>query len=183
MYKKINDTTINNLKDSIIKHNWDYIYTDNTIDYIFNKFNVDLIRLYNDKCPIIQIKDNKKIKKPWIYSSLIKCINKKNKLYRNILKNKTTEKFIYYKKYKNILTTLLRKSEYLYYSSKLTNNHNNIKNTWAIINKVINTNKKEINLLHNPTSIEFNDYFSSIGPTLAKKIINEPSNEYIFNNE
>ena len=82
--RQINDTTINNLKDSIIKHNWDYIYTDNTIDYIFNKFNVDLIRLYNDKCPIIQIKDNTKIKKPWIYSSLIKCINKKNKLYRNI---------------------------------------------------------------------------------------------------
>ena len=131
--RQINDTTINNLKDSIIKHNWDYIYTDNTIDYIFNKFNVDLIRLYNDKCPIIQIKDNTKIKKPWIYSSLVKCINKKNKLYRNILKNKTTEKFIYYKKYKNILTTLLRKSEYLYYSSKLTNNHNNIKNTWALL--------------------------------------------------
>ena len=82
--RQINDTTINNLKDSIIKHNWDYMYTDKTIDYIFNKFNVDLIRLYNDKCPIIQIKDNKKIKKPWIYSSLIKCINKKNKLYRNI---------------------------------------------------------------------------------------------------
>ena len=136
--------------------------------------------MYNDKCPIIKIKDNKKIKKPWIYSSLIKCINKKNKLYRNILKNKTTEKFIYYKKYKNILTILLRKSEYMYYSSKLTNNHNNIKNTWAIINKVINTNKKEINSLHNPTSIEFNDYFISIGPTLAKQIINEPSNESIY---
>ena len=75
--RQINDTTINNLKDSIIKHNWDYIYTENTIDYIFNKCNVDLIKLYNDKCPIIQIKDNKKIKKPWIYSSLIKCINKK----------------------------------------------------------------------------------------------------------
>ena len=78
------------------------------------------------------------------------------------------------------MTTLLRKSEYLYYSSKLTNNHNNIKNTWAIINKVINTNKKEINSLHNPTSIEFNYYFSSIGPTLAKQIINEPSNESIY---
>ena len=78
------------------------------------------------------------------------------------------------------MTTLLRKSEYLYYSSKLTKNHNNIKNTWAIINKVINTNKKEINSLHNPTSIEFNDYFSSIGPTLAKQIINEPSNESIY---
>ena len=78
------------------------------------------------------------------------------------------------------MTTLLRKSEYLYYSSKLTNNHNNIKNTWAIINKVINTNKKEINSLHNPTSIECNDYFSSIGPKLAQQIINEPSNESIY---
>ena len=38
--RQINDTTINNLKDNIIKYNWDYIYTDNTIDYIFNKFNV-----------------------------------------------------------------------------------------------------------------------------------------------
>ena len=51
--RQINDTTINNLKDSIIKHNRDYMYTDNTIHYIFNKFNVDLIRLYDDKCPII----------------------------------------------------------------------------------------------------------------------------------
>ena len=80
------------------------------------------------------------------------------------------------------MTTLLRKFEYLFYSSKLTNNHNNIKKTLAIINKVINTNKKEINslLIHNPTSIEFNDYFSSIGPNLAKQIINKPSNESIY---
>ena len=106
--------------------------------------------MYNDKCPIIQIKDNKKIKKPWIYFSLIKCINKKNKFYRNIKKKNYslyTDTFIYYKKYKNILTTLFRKSEYLFYSSKLTNNHNNIKNIWSIINKVINTKKKK--LIHN----------------------------------
>ena len=51
--RQINVTTINNLKYSIIKHIWDYIYTYNTIDYIFNKFNVKLIILYNDKCPII----------------------------------------------------------------------------------------------------------------------------------
>ena len=58
------------------------------------------------------------------------------------------------------MITLLRKSEYLFYSSKLTNNHNNIKNTWYIIHIVMNT--KKINLLHNPTSIELND-FSSTG--------------------
>ena len=58
------------------------MYTDNNIDYIFNKFSVDLTKLSNDKCPIIQIKINNKIKKQWIYSSLIKCINKK--MYRNI---------------------------------------------------------------------------------------------------
>ena len=36
----------------------------------------------------------------------------------------------------------------------------------------------KINLLHNQTSIEFNDYFSSIVPNLAKQLINEPCNEY-----
>ena len=66
----------------------------------------------------------------------------------------------------------------MFYSSKLTNNHNNIKTTWYIINKVINT--KKINSLHNPTSREFNDYFSSIGPNLDNKIINEPCNASIY---
>ena len=35
-------------------------------------------------------------------------------MYKKIIKHKTTEKFNYYKKYKNILTSVLRKSEYIY---------------------------------------------------------------------
>ena len=84
--KQINDTTINN-----------------NIDYIFNKCIVYLTKLNNDKCPIIQIKINNTIKKQWIYSSLIKCINK-IKIIEILKKKNSTYKFIYYKKYKYILT-------------------------------------------------------------------------------
>ena len=49
----------------------------------------------------------------YIYTSIIKFINKKNKMYKKIIKHKTTEKFNYYMKYKNILTSILRKSEYI----------------------------------------------------------------------
>ena len=40
-------------------------------------------------------------------------------MYTKIIKYKTTEKFNYYKKYKNILTSVLRKYEYIYYSSEI----------------------------------------------------------------
>ena len=57
-----------------------------------------------------------------------------------MIKNKSFTKINYYKKYKNILTSLLRLSEKLYYSNKINNNKNNIKYTWSIINNLINPN-------------------------------------------
>ena len=65
--------------------------------------------------------------KPWLYFCLIKCINKQNILYKKLIKYWTMDKFNFYKKYKNILTFLLRRSEYLYYSFKINNNSNNTK--------------------------------------------------------
>ena len=66
-------------------------------------------------------------------------------MYKKVIKHWTTEKF--YKKYKNILTSLLRRSEYLYYSFKINNNSNNSKYTWYVINKLLN--KKKYNLMKN----------------------------------
>ena len=68
-----------------------------------------------------------------------------------MIKNKSFTKINYYKRYKNILTSLLRLSENLYYSNKINNNkNNNIKYTWSIINNLINPNlcKKIIILIH-----------------------------------
>ena len=48
-------------------------------------------------------------------------------MYKKLIKHCTMESFYFYKKYKNILTFLLRRSEYLYYLFKINNNINNSK--------------------------------------------------------
>ena len=66
--------------------------------------------LYNENIPLIKIKDIDNNKKPWIYNSIIKCIIIKNKLYTKVLKNKTNlVNLNYYKHYKNILGSLIRR--------------------------------------------------------------------------
>ena len=88
-----------------------------------------------------------------------------------------------YVKYKNTLTTLLRTERRTFYCSKLEHNKSNLKQTWNIINNVLNK-KKDHNTINqiklNDTTIvdksmiarSFNNYFSNIGPNLAKKIPN-----------
>ena len=133
--RKINDKSILKFRESISKYDWDYIYSNNDINSIFNYFIDNLIKLYNIHCPMIKVKEKSKNNKPWLYFSLIKCINKKNSMYKKLIKHWTTEKFKFYKKYKNILTSLLRRSEYLYYSFKINNNSNNSKYTIIIHNR------------------------------------------------
>ena len=82
------------------------IYSDIDLNSIFNTFTANLIQLYNSNCPSIKVKEHTKQNKPWLYSSLIKCINKTNKMYKKIIKHRTTEKCNYYKKYTNILTSV-----------------------------------------------------------------------------
>ena len=92
-------------------------------------------------------------------------------MYKKLIKHWTTEKFKFYKKYKNILTSILRRSEYLYYSFKINNNSNNSKYTWSVINNLLNKKKIQSNEeLNTPSSEEFNNYCSTIGIELSDQI-------------
>ena len=53
-----------------------YDNIDLNIIYIYDTFFEYLILLYNENIPLIKIKDIDNNKKPWIYNSIIKCINK-----------------------------------------------------------------------------------------------------------
>ena len=87
-----------------------------------------------------------------------------------------------YKSYKNKLTNILRLAETQYYSEKLNSVKDDIKNTWRVLNNVINKNVSK-NSLHNSFNHKgkkiinsglipnlFNEYFVNVGPSLAKSI-------------
>ena len=112
--------------------------------------------------------------------SLPRSINKKNELYKQYLHQRSNEKLLKYKTYKNKLTNLLRVAKRLYFENQIEINNTNIKQTWRILNNAIGQNKKKkLKLVdENGESItstekvanKFCKYFTNIGPNLADKI-------------
>ena len=76
--------------------------------------------------------------KPWITSTLLNSIKKKNNLYKKYLNKKSVDLLEKYKKYKNKLTSVLRFAEKNYFSNKLLEAINNLSKTWRIINNMTN---------------------------------------------
>ena len=119
--------------------------------------------------------------------SLLRSINRKNNLYYKYKTNPTDFSKRKYTAYKNVLTSLLRREKKMYFSRQLNNFKNNSKQTWNVINRILNKNKdkqqiSEINnngnILKEPCAIaeSFNNYFSNIGINLANNI--PPSNQH-----
>ena len=124
---------------------------------------------------IVRGKALNSFKKPWLTKALLKSINKKNKLYKQYLRNRRSDaQFLKYKKYKNKLTYLLRIAKKRYYETQIDKNKDNIKLTWKPKRShqsypKLHDNGQDIT---NPEEIanKFYEYFTSIGPNLASKI-------------
>ena len=113
--------------------------------------------------------------------SLIKSCKKKSKLLKKYKKFPSVVNKVRYKQYKNLLKILIRKTEREYYSNKLLKVTLNIRNTWKVINSIINNSpsRDKINnlkldnlLLTDRKDIvhELNKYFVNIGPNLSNCI-------------
>ena len=120
--------------------------------------------------------------KPWITLGLQKSISAKNKLLKNFINKKDPvlkEEFhTKYKIYRNLLSTLMKKSKQAYYEKYFERNWNNIKNTWKGIKSLINLKTATSRVptvlsldngdtITNPYDIAntFNNYFISIAET------------------
>ena len=117
--------------------------------------------------------------KPWITLVLQKSISVKNKLLSNFMNEKDPilkEEFhTNYKKYRNLLSTLMKKSKQAYYNKYFERNWNNIKNTWKWIKSLISlktvaSSVPTVDTIANPYDIAntFNNYFASIAETTKK---------------
>ena len=125
--------------------------------------------------------------KPWITLGLQKSISVKHKLLANFINKRDLilkEEFhTNYKKYRNLLSTLMKKSNQAYYDKYFERNWNNIKNTWKGIKSLISLKTAassvptvlsldNCDIITNPYDIAntFNNYFASIAETTKKSI-------------
>ena len=118
--------------------------------------------------------------KPWI--TLQKSVSVKNKLLKNFINKKDPilkEEFhTNYRKYRNLLSTLMKKSKQAYYDKYFERNWNNIRNTWKGIKsfislKTVASNVPTVLSLDNGDTVTspydiantLNIYFASIAET------------------
>ena len=117
----------------------DELNADNSTKKFSDKINM----LLGTYAPLQKLKKSKlKFKsKPWITLGLQKSISMKNKLFTNFINKKDPvlkqECHTDYKKYRNLLSTPMKKSKQVYYDRYFERNWNNIKNTWKRIKSVI----------------------------------------------
>ena len=117
----------------------DELNADNSTKMYLDKINM----LLDTYAPLKRINKYKlKFKsKPWITLGLQKSISVKNKLLKNFINKKDPilkEEFhTNYKKYRNLLSTLMKKSKQAYYDKYFETNWNDIKDIWKGIKFLI----------------------------------------------
>ena len=195
--RKISSESLDKFKEDLSKESWASVYSANSVDLAYDTFINIFIGLYDKHCRTKRICINgNSDNKPWFTKGLKNACIKKNLLYRKFLKTRLNIDNNKYKTYKNKLTTVLRACEKNYYNIQLKINKSNIKNTWKLINNVLNKSKFSEDCEHfkinnneytsdcKVISDKFNQFFVNVGPTLASKIkIPELSvNRYVKHN-
>ena len=161
---------------------WDPIYNMDCPQYAFSYFQSTFLEAFNTNFPLETVDVNYKNNHTWITKSLAKSIKTKNELYYAYIADPTEINNSKYKSYKNKLNTILRNQQRKFYSDQLELHRSNPLKSWKIMKQVLGKQSKSITnqpcfnikgKTVNDASIianSFNDYFVSVGPTLADKI-------------
>ena len=139
-------------------------------------------------CKTVRFDKHKHKKTRWITNGIIKSIKFRDKLFMRLKSTPLNSDLHGILKtnldtYNKILKNNIKAAKTQYYHDILLKYKNDTKNTWITIKDIINRskNKKDLpnffkingNLISDPTQLvsKFNQYFNSLGPNLASKIV------------
>ena len=177
-------------KQDLYFEDWTDILSQDNIHMAYDNFIKKVQFLYEKNIPLVRFKERKdKAKRPWITKGILRSINSRNNLYKDYLRNPTSNNSCKYKRYRNILTSVIRLSRKLHYADKFHKIGSNIKSTWNTINDIIGKKKEDgpkdkftINgspILNKKDIAEtFNSFFVKIGQNLAEKIEPVPNKRF-----
>ena len=198
--RKETKQNIESLKLDLTQEQWLDIFQTNDVNQSYENFINKLLFYYDKNIPLVRQKSYKKIKNPWITKGIINSIITRNKLYKKSLREPSQSNHDKYKKYRNVLTSIIRLSRKIYYSQKIESKKDNNTSLWQIVKDLLGTKAKNTPKTFKDGDIEisdpekiankFNSYFVNIGPNLASKInapresfkkyLNEPFHKTLF---
>ena len=158
------------------------------VDLSIESFLNNINSVLDSNAPFKRVKNYKlRFKtKHWITPALQESVSVKNPLLNKFIKSKDPQTkehhHLKYKIYRNMLSTLVKKSKMNYYNHYFKNNWDNIKNTGKGIKSILNINNTQLNIpkilvSNNTTSAEpieianiFNNFFTSVAAKTKERI-------------
>uniref|UniRef100_A0A8D8RVQ3 Endonuclease/exonuclease/phosphatase domain-containing protein n=1 Tax=Cacopsylla melanoneura TaxID=428564 RepID=A0A8D8RVQ3_9HEMI len=162
-----NEESINNMQNELNKVNWDkiideYIYKNDSIDFLYENINSKLLTIFNEAFPIKIMKRRNKKPKGWLTEELKEHSFLMNKIYKLMNKmdteNKETELIkCQYDNMKKIHKKNLEISKNKYLQDIIDSNKNQNKTMWSLFFEATGkdkTNRNKISLKYNNEIIE-----------------------------
>ena len=178
-YRPMDEENLINFKHNIGKVNWDFLCKIDSADDKFTEFNNKYYEIYEKHFPKKSPKKSKrKCDKPWLLPWLQSACDRKNKLYRQFIKQPTTGNKIKYTKLKIFCTKHIKKAKSKYYENYFQQYNSDGRKKWQMINKLLNRNskskigitklRKDENIVTNPKDIAqtFNEFFCTVAQRL-----------------
>ena len=191
--RSIREENLTELQHKLSTYNWDTVTQCTNVNAAYSKFIAVVKDFFDQACPLRKINSKKRPNQPWLNKGLLNSCKKQKLLYKRFLKHRTVVSENKYKTYKNKLTSLKRICKKEYFSKLLENNKDNVKNTWRVLNSLIN---KQFKCSEYPDTFKdddglfvkgdkniankFNSFFTNVGPKLASKI-KHVKNKDIYN--
>ena len=158
--------------------NWDHIINED-LNTNFIKFSNFLDKLYCKYFPKVKKTiSGKRLKNPWITPGILRSIRMKSRYFKLYKMGIISREFN--NSYRNLLNKVIKKAKQQFYVNSFNFSAGNVKNTWKVIKKVLNTKPRVgVKSLKVDGSIEedpkliaecFNNFFSSIASTLEQTI-------------
>ena len=129
-------------------------------------------------------KENRLKLKPWLAPGILRSIQKKNSVFKQLHKLHNEKLLQQYKSYHNVLNRTIIRTKQLYYKQNLSENENNPEKIWKTIFKLSNIKQRTRVIPHKPKKETSNDevtdtqdivnylnnFFVNIGPEMTKTI-------------
>ena len=172
IFRPYSEPKFSTFTDKLIEINWNAFITDTDFNISYNKFQSKISELYCQSFPLHTkyISENR-CNKPWITNNLIQLTKSKSEfsnLYRLGVISKEENN-----RYKNFVTSELRKAEDSYYKRSFEDFGKNMKRSWRIL-KALTGRKNTTNAFTEANLSEevdnFNSFFSSIGNILDSEL-------------
>ena len=178
--RAITEKNKSNFHKALKRQNWDFVFNTDNVEVSFKYFHDKICELFEDNLPLVKVKVTYSNKLPWITHGLRESVKTKRLLHKKMEQNPSSENKSIYKKFRNLLTSLMRRTQrdYLEEQLEIANSAKKWKIMKDLINKT-NSSKDSTSELFIDGSISkdsqdianaYNDYFIEIGPRLANNI-------------